>query len=80
MTYEVKYKEKGFLKRWKKLKKVVGDEFVRTETENFRAFHFEDKTVLIIPSNGVKFIFSKERFFFIKENKEKEIGQPIQTN
>ena len=79
IKYTVKYREKGFFKRWKKLKNIIGDEFVQTSSENYRAFHLEDKSIILIPSNGTKFILSKERFFSIKQAKEKEIGQPIKT-
>jgi len=77
INYSVRYKEKGFLKRWKILKNVEGDGLLETGTHRF--FVLPDKSRIEIPIIGTIFIFDSMRFTAIKDNKENEIGQNIKT-
>ena len=77
INYSVRYKEKGFLKRWKILKNVEGDGLLETGTHRF--FVLSDKSRIEIPIIGTIFTFDSIRFAAIKDGKEKEIGQNIKT-
>ena len=73
ITYTVFYKKLFF---WKKINNVKGDGLL--ESGSHRFFIVEDETRIEIPLH-YEFRFSRERFFSIKENMEKESGKDIKT-
>ena len=78
MKYTVKYRPSNQL-LWRKLKNVTGDGISEAKT-GFRWFYLEDNTYVEIPTSGVIFRFSKERYSLIKAKMEKEAGQRLPTS
>lgn len=80
MFYTVYYKKPGAL-FWHKVKNVEGDTTLESEKGHvspMRVLLLSDKTRLEVPMTClVK--FSKERFFDIQANMEREAGQKIMT-
>jgi len=80
MTYTVYYKKPGgFL--WHKIKNVEGDTIIDTDKGQalpVRVLLLADKTRLEIPMTCL-IKFSRERFFDIQNNMEREAGQKIKT-
>ena len=74
ITYSVKYKNKIF---WHKLKKVTGDGI--SENNSHRFFILEDESRVEIPLY-YSFKFSKERYYLIKERMEAEVNQDVKIN
>jgi hypothetical protein len=77
MTYTVKYKKVG---SWvsKTLRNVKGDGFV--EHGNSRFFVLSDESRVEVPTAGMEFCFSKDRFIAIRKAMEVQTGHPISTN
>ena len=76
LTYTVKYKKIGCL-FFKKIKNVKGD-FIATDVPGgHRVLILENETRIEIPTNGMIFLFSNERFLMIKQQMEQEVGQKI---
>jgi hypothetical protein len=61
--------------RWEKFENVVGDGVEAA----FQFLVLEDQTYIRIPLNAL-IVFSKERYYTIHSNMEREIGQKIPTN
>ena len=93
ILYTVKYRATRFPSRWRKLKRVKGDGFVKEnivigdEDEekiidriilNIRFFILENDMRIEIPTDKTIFKFGKERFYLIKERMEEEARQPLQ--
>lgn len=78
MLYTVWYKKpRGFV--WHKVKNVEGDSIIETEKGQalpMRVILLSDKTRLEIPMSCI-IKFSKERFYDIQANLERESGQKI---
>lgn len=73
MLYTVKYRRKGQI-FWRTIKNVKGDGFVTDPgIVVSRWFVQDDESRLEIPIDA-EFIFSKNRFFSILQNKKKETG------
>lgn len=72
ISYTVKYRLEGSL-FWKTINKVKGDGILDEIT---RWFILEDERRVEIPRSA-EFRFSKERFYCIKEQMEKESGLKI---
>lgn len=75
--YEVKYKRKNQW-FWRRIKNVEGD-LLAADLPGYRVFFLMDKGRIELPLDGTAFIFSKDRFFYIKRKMEQEAGQPIVT-
>lgn len=76
VTYSVKYRRFGSLFS-RKVKKVKGD-FIATDVEGKpRVLILEDETRIEVPTVGVVFEFSHERFILIKQRMESEAGASI---
>lgn len=92
ILYTVKYKQNGFFKFWKTLKKVKGDGLLEDKVvrnnngfdvityKNIRWFVLEDETILEIPTHNCIFKFSKERHTSILERMKSESGQDLKLN
>ena len=76
MNYQVKYKPVHSL-FWKSISKVKGDGILEETGQRF--FILEDETRVELPTANMLFRFSKERFYSIKQQMEKEAGRPIPT-
>ena len=72
ISYTVKYRLEGSW-FWKTMRKVKGDGIL---DETARWFILEDERRVEIPRSA-EFKFSKERFYSIKEQMEKESGLKI---
>lgn len=79
LTYTVKYKKVGGL-FFKKIKKVKGDFVANDVPGNPRVLILEDESRIEIPTGGLIFVFSNERFLLIKQRMETEAGQAIPIN
>ena len=80
MLYTVWYKKPGRI-FWHKIKDVEGDVIIETgkgQALPVRALFLVDKTRLEIPMSCIV-KFSRERFYDIQANMEKEAGQKIET-
>lgn len=80
MLYTVWYKKPGAI-FWHKIKDVEGDTIIETTKGQplpVRAIFLVNKVRLEIPMNCI-IKFSKERFYDVKANLEKEAGQQIKT-
>ena len=78
ILYTVKYKLKNQL-FWRTIKNVKGDLVAKDIPVFTKIFIKNTEEQILIPLNGTLFQFSKERFFAIKQNMEKESGQKIVT-
>lgn len=75
-TYTVKYKRVGDF-FFKKIKKVKGD-FIATDVDGKpRVFILDNESRIEIPTVGMIFEFSYERFLLIKQRMDAESGQNI---
>lgn len=79
MTYIVEYKKVNSL-FWRKIKGVKADFSAPDLSDKPRVFILENETRIEIPTKGVMFRFSSERFLVIKQQMEKESGQRLNTN
>ena len=79
LTYTVKYKKVNGL-FFKKIKKVKGDFIANDLPGNPKVLILEDESRIEIPTDGLMFIFSNERFLLIKQRVESEAGQAIPVN
>lgn len=80
MLYTVWYKKPGRI-FWHKVKDVEGDTIIETDNKNplpVRVIFLANKTRLEIPMDCL-IKFSKERFFDVQANLEREAGQKIKT-
>lgn len=80
MLYTIWYKKPGTF-FWHKLKNVEGDTTMESEKHQalpVRVLYLSDKTRLEIPMSCI-IKFSKERFYDIQVNMEKEALQKIKT-
>lgn len=75
MTYSVRYKNRGAL-FWTKLKNVKGD-FMPADIPGFRVFILDDESRIEVPIEDTEFRFCSKRFLSIKQQMEREAGQPI---
>jgi len=80
MTYKVWYKKPGrFI--WHKVKNVEADTIIETDKGQalaVRVLFLSDRTRLEIPMDCI-IKFSKERFYDVQANLEREAGQKITT-
>ena len=76
VTYSVKYRKVGsFFSR--KIKKVKGD-FIATDVEGKpRVLILDNESRIEVPTVGMEFEFSYERFLLIKQNMEAESGTKL---
>lgn len=74
MTYSVSYKKVGSW-FWTTLSKVKGDLVAGDMANHPRVFILEDETRVEVPTEGMIFKFSKERYIVIKQNMDKEAGK-----
>jgi hypothetical protein len=74
MDYTVKYKHKcSFF--WHTIKNCKGDGIMADVNYPMRYFILSDESRIEIPLVDMIFEFSKERYYLIKENMNKEIGK-----
>ncbi len=78
ITYTVKYRKLGFLKRWRKISEVKADG--RMEDNLSRFFVLRDETRIEIPVSDVIFTFSAERADLINEMTKKPQIIPVGKN
>ena len=80
MLYTVRYKKPGGI-FWHKIKDVEGDTIIETargQALPVRAIFLANKTRLEIPMDCV-IKFSRERFYNVQANLEREASQKIKT-
>lgn len=75
-TYTVKYRLKNRL-FWKKITKVKGDLISTNGDVPIRILVKENEEQYHIPLDGTEFFMSKNRFYIIQNNMEREAAQPL---
>jgi hypothetical protein len=76
VTYSVKYRKVGSLFA-RKIKKVKGD-FIAQDVEGKpRVLILENESRIEVPTQGMEFEFSFERFLLIKQRMVEESGQQM---
>jgi len=81
MTYTVYYKKPNGV-FWNKVKNIEGDTIIESqkgESLPVRVLFLADKTRLEIPMTYI-IKFSKERFYMIQDQMERESGQKLSVN
>lgn len=76
MTYTVKYKQYN-KKFWTTIKNVKGDFIAEDVPGNPRVLILANEERVEIPTQGVFFWFSQERFINIQQKAEKEAGTKL---